>query len=107
MEMSSAKRRSRFSLSLTADMVYEVTYRAFTPDVATVTLLHLGTPLVKYVYGLSDAFGIVVSMVTRNDAAALRSAPSVINVPPRNAGTCVCVCLCMCGVRVHATQAHK
>ena len=61
-------------------------YRAYTPELKTETLKHIGTPLVKYMYGFSNAFGIVVTLTAVNDVSKLRSSSVTINVPVRSAG---------------------
>ena len=61
-------------------------YRAFNPELKTETLKHMGTPLVKYMYGFSNAFGIVVTLTAVNDVSKLKSSPVAINVPVRSAG---------------------
>ena len=61
-------------------------YRAYTPELKTETLKHIGTPLVKYMYGFSNAFGIVVTLTAVNDVSKLKSSSVAINVPVQNAG---------------------
>ena len=61
-------------------------YRAFSPELKTETLKHMGTPLVKYMYGFSNAFGIVVTLTAVNDVSKLKSSPVSVNVPVQSAG---------------------
>ena len=70
---------------ITGDIQYEISYRAYTPELTTMTLSH-SDPAVKYIYGLGDASGIHVSMVTVNTAADLKSQPISISVPTRLPG---------------------
>ena len=67
-------------------------YKAYTPVETTKTLLHKGTPLIKYILGLSNAYGIFVTLTAVNTVANLRSAPITIHVPVRNAGKYCCKC---------------
>ena len=72
------------------DIIYEVQYKAYIPDPTTMTLMHTGTPLIKYMYGLGSAFGIVVTLAAVNTVAELRSTLVTINVPVRSAGNLSC-----------------